>query len=129
MCVGFFSIIFHLEGFLSCGSTAIALCSSGSIGCRIRLSTDVTKKILHQSFICINEDKTEGLKAGYRTELPRPRTINIDLDIYVEAESSYNVGYGLGGDEFANGVIALDKWDELKNSFREQKKRVEDSNA
>lgn len=86
-------------------------------------------KVLYQSFNCFDKDHNGLLGAGDIIKLKKEKHIDIQLETYEGAVSVYSVGYGLGGHENADGVVALKDLPELKESFKKNKKRIVDSNA
>ncbi|XP_065359090.1 uncharacterized protein LOC135953235 [Calliphora vicina] len=94
-------------------------CPENTFGCKIRIkSDDDDKKVLHQSFTCFDDEKQNILDAETKIELPMRKQIDIDLETYVGAVSSFSTGYGMGGVENANGVVAENYLNGLKESAR-----------
>ncbi|XP_023305905.2 uncharacterized protein LOC111687673 [Lucilia cuprina] len=100
-------------------------CPEKTFGCKIRLRSDEKdRKVFYQSFTCFNEDKITTLGAGDKIEMTKEKVIDIELESYVGAVSVYSTGYGMGGNESANGVLAVEDLNELKETVKKNRKAV-----
>ncbi|KAM7355516.1 uncharacterized protein ACRADG_001543 [Cochliomyia hominivorax] len=105
-------------------------CPEDTFGCKIRVRSDKSdKKVVYQSFSCIDKDRNGLLGAGDIINLNKERSIDIQLESYDKAISVYSTSYGLGGHEFADGVVAAEDLNNLKKDFKNNKKVIEESNA
>ncbi|XP_037815656.1 uncharacterized protein LOC119606281 [Lucilia sericata] len=100
-------------------------CPENTFGCKIRLRSDEkNKKVFYQSFSCFDEDKMNTYAAGDIIEMAKEKEIDIELESYKGAESVYMLGYGMGGNESAKGVVAVEDLSELKESAKINRKAV-----
>uniref|UniRef100_A0A1I8NP26 Uncharacterized protein n=1 Tax=Stomoxys calcitrans TaxID=35570 RepID=A0A1I8NP26_STOCA len=105
-------------------------CPSKTFGCRVQRLTDTKDdKMLHSIYICFDENKLNVKVEASITEMVKPRKIDINLESYVGAVSVFSSGYGLGGHENAKGTVSPGAWNELKETAKQNKNTVDESNA
>lgn len=95
-------------------------CPGETTGCKLRIKSDENdKKIIYQAFTCL-----DTLGAGDTIKLTEEKLVEIDVKTYVGAKSAYSLSYNQKGKEMANGIVAPDELEDLKEKFKVLKENV-----
>lgn len=86
------------------------------------------RKFLTQTFDCFDKDHNDLMGSYNFINLEQDKNIDIELKTYEDAISTYITGYGSGGHESVNGVVAVNDIEMLKEDFKKNMKNVIESN-
>ncbi|XP_011185830.1 uncharacterized protein LOC105214202 [Zeugodacus cucurbitae] len=104
-------------------------CKHDIHGCKISIiNNPADKNELLRSSACYTKDGTVTRELSQTQRMVKPKTVNIDIDSYVGAQSLYTTGYSLSWQE-VKGTIAAEDWANAQKTTRDGMKAVDESNS
>ncbi|CAD7005170.1 uncharacterized protein LOC101452394 [Ceratitis capitata] len=105
------------------------ICPSGTFGCKILKRNNPNRPIeLICTDVCYDSDRNTVVTSSYPQAILSPKTINILVNSYVDAESVWTAGYSLSM-QSVNATIAAGDWPEVQKTVRDNMRDVDESNA
>lgn len=83
------------------------------------------KQFLIKSYTCIDDYKNLVARVVNKEQMDKIKTIDVNLWSFDGAVSAYSVGYGMGGNENANGIVSPYGWEEFKTTAANAQKDVD----
>ncbi|XP_018785410.1 PREDICTED: uncharacterized protein LOC108966798 [Bactrocera latifrons] len=104
-------------------------CEHAIHGCKIWIRNNPEdENELIRSSACYTEDGTATRQLSQAQRMPKPKTVNIDIDSYIGAQSIYTTGYSLSWQE-VKGTVAAEDWASVQQTTRDNMKAVDESNS
>ncbi|CAD7005168.1 uncharacterized protein LOC101452031 [Ceratitis capitata] len=104
-------------------------CKARAHGCKITIRNNPNNESeLIRSSACYTKEGVSMRQLSQTQRMLKPKTVNIDVDSYVGAQSVYTSAYSLSWQE-VKGTIAAEDWPNAQKDTRASMKAVDESHG